>query len=130
MVGVHAHQHSAVPRSGPISMSKLQQVSCGTQRHSRLRPKRTFACLVVRGASTVEVAVNGVHLEGVGGPLTLHGGLHIVVAVEGDSALLVVTAKASYDHRVLILHWPADFDLSACSTALPLTNIIDKPLSR
>lgn len=93
-------------------------------------PREVLACLVVRGASTIEVAINGVHLKGISGPVTLHGGLHIVVAVEGDSALLVVTAKASYDHRVLILYWPADFDLSSCSTALPLTNIIDKPLSR
>ena len=86
--------------------------------------------LVVGGASPIEVAINGTHLKGISGPLSLHGRLHVVVAIEGDGALLVVTPQPRYDHWVLVLHCPADLDLSSCSTDLPLTAIVDKKLSR
>ena len=112
-------------------MSQLQELPYGTKRHSlMLKSHCYFIHLVVRGASTVEVAINGIHLKGISGPLSLHGGLHIIVTVEGDSALLVVTAQASYDHRILVLHWSADLDLSSCSTALPFSPIIDRKPSR
>ena len=130
-VGCHAYGNATI-KSKEV-MSKLQEVPCGTTRHTTLQTYAQdsfywFAYLVVRGASTVEVAINGIHLKGIGGPLPLHGGLHIVVTIEGNSALLVVPAQTSYDHRVLVLHWPADLDLSSCSTALPLTTIIDSKL--
>ena len=46
--------------------------------------RKDSAHFVVGGAAAVKVAVLGVDLEGIGGPLPFHGRLHVVVAVEGD----------------------------------------------
>eukprot|EP00955_Chlamydomonas_euryale_P064755 359064-Chlamydomonas_euryale.AAC.1 len=50
--------------------------------------------LVVASATAVEVLVDGVELKGVGRPVGLVGGLHVVVAVECDGRLVAAGAQA------------------------------------
>lgn len=50
------------------------------------------ADLVIRGAPAIVVAINGIHFKGVCGPLSLHGRLYIIMPIECDCSLTLITA--------------------------------------